>query len=215
MNPMNAVVSLDTKPSRRTVRPFGIALVILVAVVVGMALLPAQGAACLAQGSGVAYEESETPVGPVRKNRPPAPTGHTAENRYPDGFLTLSEPSRLRSELPVEDVEASESKQEPDTAVSDEKVRENVLFMFGTVIAVGLFLVVAWMDHQYRIRLQPIVSQNNRLLNGEDVDLLGDVVPVGIPLYLGTEQVLGEELGQTLTEYLSEPLSEEIAKLTE
>ena len=66
---------------------------VLTAILV-LALAAAQHAP--AQGNGMSADSSETPVGPVTKNRPPAPTGHTVKSTYPDGFLTISEPSVLR-----------------------------------------------------------------------------------------------------------------------
>ena len=48
--------------------------------------LAAAAPRALAQGNGISADSSETPVGPVTKNRPPAPSGHTQL------CLTLSDP---------------------------------------------------------------------------------------------------------------------------
>ena len=148
-----------------------------------------------AQGNGMSADRSETPVGPVTKNRPPAPTGHTVKSTYPDGFLTISEPSVLRE--PEEKAELLRQARQASGPTSS-----NIVFIVGAITAIGLFLAVAWIDHGYRARLQSIISQNNRLLNGEDVDLIGEAPAVGIPLFLGTQDAIGDQFGAGLKEYL-------------
>ncbi len=165
---------------------------ILTAILV-LALAAAQHAP--AQGNGMSADSSETPVGPVTKNRPPAPTGHTVKNTYPDGFLTISEPSVLRE--PEEKAELLRQARQASGPTSS-----NIVFIVGAITAIGLFLAVAWIDHGYRARLQSIISQNNRLLNGEDVDLIGEAPAVGIPLFLGTQDAIGDQFGAGLKEYL-------------
>ena len=165
--------------------------------ILGFALIGASLAYAQAGGNGVASGTSETPVGPVVKNRPPAPTGHTVKNAYPEGFLTLSEPSTISN--PAEDVQLTRKVREaagPQTS--------HLLFILGAITAVGLFMAVAWIDHSYRVRLQSIISQNNRLLNGEDVDLINEAPVVGIPLFLGTQEAVGSDFGAGLNEYLAE-----------
>lgn len=158
-------------------------------------LVPAATPRVLAQGNGMSAESSETPVGPVTKNRPPAPSGHTVKSTYPDGFLTLSEPSVLRD--PEEKVEALRQAQRDAGPTSSD-----IVFIVGAITAIGLFMAVAWIDHAYRARLQSIIAQNNRLLNGEDVDLIGEAPAVGIPLFLGTQEAIGDPYGAGLKEYL-------------
>ena len=148
-----------------------------------------------AQGNGISAENSETPIGPVTKNRPPAPSGHTIKSTYPEGFLTISEPSVLRA--PDEKVEMIRKAQRAAGPTSS-----NIVFIVGAITAIGLFMAVAWIDHAYRARLQSIIAQNNRLLNGEDVDLIGEAPVVGIPLFLGTQDAIGDEFGAGLKEYL-------------
>lgn len=157
--------------------------------------------ACYAQnggGNGMSVDDTEAPVGPVTKNRPPAPSGHTVPNRYPEGFLTISEPSLLH-EPAVKNKSAAAK-----TDVAGVPRQANWLFLLGMITAVGLFLAVAWIDHVYRIRLQTIVAQNNRLLNGEDIDLINDAPAVGIPLFLGTNEAIGDGFNAGINEYLAE-----------
>ncbi len=157
---------------------------------------------CLAAGgNGMVNDGSETPVGPVTKNRPPAPSGHTVKATYPDGFLTISEPSVLSE--PEEKAALVRRAQRASAPLSS-----NILFIVGAITAVGLFMAVAWIDHVYRVRLQSIISQNNRLLNGEDVDLIGEAPVVGIPLFLGTQEAIGDNFGAGLKEYLSKTADE-------
>ena len=157
--------------------------------------LAAAAPRALAQGNGISADSSETPVGPVTKNRPPAPSGHTVKSTYPDGFLTISEPSVLRE--PEEKAELLRQARRASGPTSS-----NIVFIVGAITAIGLFMAVAWIDHNYRARLQSIISQNNRLLNGEDVDLIGEAPVVGIPLFLGTQDAIGDEYGAGLKEYL-------------
>ena len=160
-------------------------------------LLPQQGYA--ESEANAAVNKNEVPVGPVTKNRPPDPSGVKTPYSYPEGFLTLSEPSVLS--------EPAEKADHPQQTVLSEPVNTqpaNWAFLFGTIISVALFLVVAWTDHTYRVRLQSIVAQNNRLLNGEDVDLIGDAPAVGIPLFLGTSEAVGGGLNAQVDEFLSE-----------
>lgn len=165
--------------------------------VLGFALICASPLCAQNGGNGIASNTSETPVGPVTKNRPPAPTGHTVKNTYPEGFLTLSEPSTIQD--PAENIALTNKVRQasgPQTS--------HLIFILGAITAVGLFMAVAWIDHSYRVRLQSIISQNNRLLNGEDVDLINEAPVVGIPLFLGTQEAVGSEFGTGLKEYLAE-----------
>lgn len=172
------------------------------AVLTALFLAPVLSSARLAAQIGPG--EPETPVAAARKNRPPAPTGNVAENHYPDGFLSLSSET-----TPVPKGGKMFSNRD---SVQEPFRKDHLIFLLGAAVAVGLFLVVAWTDHLYRVRLQSIIAQNNRLLNGEDIDQFADVPSVGIPLFLGTNQALVEELSPALSECLSEPLTEEIAK---
>ncbi|MBO7708379.1 MAG: hypothetical protein IK105_03345 [Thermoguttaceae bacterium] len=167
----------------------------LLAFLLILALAPAMPPRAFAQGNGISAENSETPVGPVTKNRPPAPSGHTVKSTYPEGFLTISEPSVLR--VPDEKAELLRQARRASGPTSS-----NIVFIVGAITAIGLFMAVAWIDHAYRARLQSIISQNNRLLNGEDVDLIGEAPVVGIPLFLGTQEAVGDEFGAGLKEYL-------------
>ncbi|MGI5831072.1 MAG: hypothetical protein ACOX6D_00850 [Thermoguttaceae bacterium] len=148
--------------------------------------------------NGMTTDNSETPVGPVSKNRPPAPTGHTVKSAYPEGFLTLSQPSVLPGPS-----QTSLSNADRDRPVSGFQPTD-VLFLVGAITAICLFMAVAWIDHIYRLRLQSIISQNNRLLNGEDVDLIDEAPVVGIPLFLGTQEAIGDDISPGLKHYLAE-----------
>ena len=152
--------------------------------------------------------DSERPAETLRKSRPPKPTGEVADNHYPDGFLTVSAPSEAFSR--------GENVWAPAVDTPEPFRKDRLIFLLGSVVAVGLFLVVAWTDHLYRVRLQSVIAQNNRLLNGEDVDQFADNAPtIGIPLFLGTNQALTEDLTPALTDCLTEPLTEEISKIRE
>lgn len=110
------------------------------------------------------------------RSRPPLPTKIREDNHYPEGFLTLSKPQNIQ---PDELISPSGSNNNPPSAKEipadyplpdDWEPNYEVIpphdptYVFGMLIAAGMFGVFAFFDYRYRMFVHGVLIENNRLL---------------------------------------------------
>ncbi|MDO5577007.1 MAG: hypothetical protein Q4F84_07995, partial [Fibrobacter sp.] len=116
------------------------------------------------------------PGGPSERVRPPRPTKTKEDNHYPAGFLTLSKPQDASAPQPTPAKEEPANLPQPVIPTVDyppiddlepnfeEIPRKDPTYVFGILLAAGLFGLFAFFDYRNRIWIQNVVMENNRLL---------------------------------------------------